>query len=115
MKDKVTDETEIVQLLSSLCENYPISCKKTGASGLVSNERIIVIMNNHFSYYKTFTGYQEHNIETLQEKHLKAKVEVSKIYEIRTMPANVVKKKTIKLMIPSDKILFNDKALKEES
>lgn len=113
MKEKISDQMEIMEVLSSLFEDYPISCKKTGGSGLVSNERIVVIMNNYFCYYKTFSSYQEHKPETLQEKYLKAKVEVSKIYEARVLPANAVKKKTIKLMIPYDKI-FSTEAISKD-
>ena len=50
----------------------------------------------------------ENRPETIDKNHLKARVELSKIYELNFLPANVTKKNTISLTIPANKIITFD-------
>ena len=76
LHDTIKDEAEIAEALSYLCEEYPTSCKKEGGSGFFSNNRIIMVKDNYFEYYRSYSSFVENKAETIDKKHLKARVEV---------------------------------------
>lgn len=57
----LTASADIIEELSMLCADRPKSCKKEGAMGWVSNDRIVVIKNGYFQYYNRHPGFVEND------------------------------------------------------
>lgn len=70
-----------------------------------------MVHDNYFEYYRSYASFVEKNAETIDKKYLKARVEVSKIYEINFLPANITKKNTLSMTIPSNKIFTVDQSV----
>lgn len=92
-------------MLTTLCYEYPIECDKQNISGVFSNERVIIVKDNHFEYYDKPKKFKNGNSETLTKNFFKGKVKLTDIYEIHFLPEKGRDKKSIKLLIPFDLIV----------
>ena len=59
-----------------LCLNQPKRCKKESRLGWTTNDRIILMRNDHFEYYTLHPGFVENDVESIRKKYFKAAVKI---------------------------------------
>jgi hypothetical protein len=60
-KLSLTFPGEITEELSLLCGERPKLCKKEGAMGWVSNDRVIIVRRGYFQYYNIHPSFVEND------------------------------------------------------